>query len=528
MPGWWFTVESTTIKHLQHQFMSAIDDALASKTPERALMRARSAKQRFPVAQWIKDLDILQSTAIAIHQEEAGSGSRSVSRSGSRPPSPPMIQRPVSEPDMSGGLGRTLSLGVRTGPGRGRRTIAASRSNPALSGVYEEQEADYMDELQPHTEVLISREQADDMAAHQHHLRGPFTPEMDPNERSRGRSRALHQLTVGSPNFNVIAPSPIDSRMRDGLAALSEQHDRLLTGSAGNGDLRHLRSSSGSTLSLSEVVGDKHNYNLQKVDPTFNDTTGEYYNAFEALLQKPGEDLSSDDLCIDEYLARSEKAWFKKLRDAKLGRLSRDVSPYGSRRNSADGSRLSLGSHHSLGSQHSLSDDPEDNLSVSELDQDDEFLLGANYQRPTLVKRWLQTRIGDWPIYSLLLGLGQIMSVNSYQITLLTGGQGQTPEKVYIIGGIFMAATCAWWVVFRSLKSAYVLSLPWLFYGIAFILVGVAPFISKGGGRDWVRNVAVGMYTFASASGSMFFALNFGDEGMTTFPTFAEYYPDFS
>lgn len=503
--------------------MSAIDDALASKTPERALMRARSAKQRFPVAQWIKDLDILQSTSIAIHQEEAGVGNRPVSRSTSRPPSPPTIQRPVSEPGMSGSLGRTLSLGVRTGPGRGRQTVAAFGSNPVLSGVHEEDEADYMDELQPHSEVIISREQADDAATHQHHLWGPFSPDMDQTDIGRGRSRALNLLTAGSPNFNVIAPSPIDGRMHDGIAALSEQSDRLLTGSAGGGDLRHIRSSSGSALSLQEVVGMKHDYNLQKVDPTFLDTTGEYYNAFEALLQKPGEDLSSDDLCIDEYLAKSEKAWFKKLRSAKLGRLSRDMDPHKSRPNSSYGSRLSFESRRSFGSQHSLSDDAADSLSVSDLDQDDEFLLGANYQRPTLVKRWLQTRIGDWPIYSLLLGLGQIMSVNSYQVTLLTGGQGQAPEKVYIIGGIFMAATCAWWVVFRSLKSAYVLSLPWLFYGLAFILVGAAPFVSKGGGRDWVRNVAVGMYTFASASGSMFFALNFGDEGKKRLSNFTEY-----
>lgn len=143
----------------------------------------------------------------------------------------------------------------------------------------------------------------------------------------------------------------------------------------------------------------------------------------------------------------------------------------------------------------------------------DEFLLGADYSRPSILKRWLQTRIGDWPIYSLLLALGQIMAANSYQITLLSGDQGQTPEKLYIIGGTFMATSCLWWIMFRSLKSIYVLSLPFVFYGLAFFFLGMAPFQSAGSGRDWTRNIATGLYTTASSSGSLFFAMNFGDEG---------------
>nr|KAK5444405.1 hypothetical protein LTR18_004109 [Exophiala xenobiotica] len=500
MPGWWFTVESTTTKHLQHQFISAIDDALGSKTDVRAMMRARSAKQRFPVAQWVKDLDILQSTSIDIHQEEAGKNDRPLPRA--RSPSPRANRRQPDKPGnrSSGDLGRTLSLGVRTGPGCGRRIIAAPDSTVALTGIDEEEDgAGYTGRFSEHVEVTITQEQAEAMAAHEYR-RGyrpsiHLTPELDQIERGRSRSRALQQPTGSSPDLRFRSASP---DVEDGLLGLPRQHGRLSTGSAGDGELRRLSTSS--VLSLNEVVGERHDYKLQKVDPTFNDTTGEYYNAFEAMLQEHGADLSSG-LCIGDYLARSEKAWFKKMRDARLGRLSRDASPNPSRGGSPYGSRE--------GSQYGS----EDNLSVGEISQADEFLLGENYQRPSIVKRWLQTRIGDWPIYSLLLGLGQIMSVNSYQITLLTGGQGQAPEKVYIIGGIFMATSCIWWIAFRTLKSAYVLSLPWLFYGIAFFLIGIAPFLPLGRGRDWMRNVAVGLYTTASSSGSIFFAQNFGDEG---------------
>ena len=46
-----------------------------------------------------------------------------------------------------------------------------------------------------------------------------------------------------------------------------------------------------------------------------------------------------------------------------------------------------------------------------------------------------------------------------------------------------------------------------------FFLVGMAHFASTTGGRGWVQNLGTAMYAIASSSGSIFFALNFGDEG---------------
>src|SRR5271163_2737976 len=68
MPGWWYTIESNTTKHAITQFEHACREALSSDRPTRELMRAKSAKQRFPVAEWIKKLDKLQSTAIKMSQ----------------------------------------------------------------------------------------------------------------------------------------------------------------------------------------------------------------------------------------------------------------------------------------------------------------------------------------------------------------------------------------------------------------------------------------------------------------------------
>lgn len=76
-------------------------------------------------------------------------------------------------------------------------------------------------------------------------------------------------------------------------------------------------------------------------------------------------------------------------------------------------------------------------------------------------------RIGDWPLYSFFLAFGQIIAANSYQITLLTGEVGQTAEKLYVIASIYLATSIMWWFVFRTFKSIYVLSMPFVFYGSA-------------------------------------------------------------
>lgn len=69
MPGWWYTIESMSSTHLLKQFKLAIVSALESKDSDRALMRAWSAKQRFPVAQWLEGLGELQDQAVHMHEK---------------------------------------------------------------------------------------------------------------------------------------------------------------------------------------------------------------------------------------------------------------------------------------------------------------------------------------------------------------------------------------------------------------------------------------------------------------------------
>ena len=108
---------------------------------------------------------------------------------------------------------------------------------------------------------------------------------------------------------------------------------------------------------------------------------------------------------------------------------------------------------------------------------------------------------------------GQIIAANSYQITLLTGSVGQAANKLYTIASIYLGGSLIWWFIYRRLKTVYVLSLPFAFYGSAFLLIGLAPLGPSVDARGWIQNVATGFYALASSSGSIYFAVNFGDEG---------------
>lgn len=551
MPGWWYTVESTTTTHLIKQFKLAIDSALNSKLETRAMMRARSAKQRFPVAQWIEDLEILQSTAVRIHQKEraktqsqtatadsaynaiygmmtpqvavsmrsgASSGTltpplQSPSRPGtmgsmqrnsviySRDPSPGSESRPKSS------LSRRMSFGVRPVSAqletRGRRDLgkgsisdvdeSAEGSTTPSPGAEEDSDDEIMSTCYGEDEYPIGPEAADSGRRLDTPSPGPQSPGIPLTREMLAARRAsqgsLVARSIGTPSSSA-APS------------MTGTEDTLLPPSRPWADAGS-RMSNASQLSFDSVVGDKKDYKLQKVDPTFTDSNGEFYRAFEKKLEELNGANSDSQLCIEQYLEKSEKKWFDRFRDARLGR---NQSP-------APSSRFGKNGNSPTGSINN-DDSTSHESGVPERKQPtgDEFFLGPDYVPPTGLKKWMQMRIGDWPVYSLFLGLGQIIAANSYQITLLTGEVGQTAEKLYGIASVYLVTSILWWLFFRFYKSVLVLTVPWFLYGLAFLIIGLAHFEPDSYARGWIQNVGSGIYAAASSSGSIFFALNFGDE----------------
>lgn len=112
-----------------------------------------------------------------------------------------------------------------------------------------------------------------------------------------------------------------------------------------------------------------------------------------------------------------------------------------------------------------------------------------------------------------MMAFGQILSINSYQITLLTGEASQTTDKLYIIGSVYLATSIMWWLMIRNFRSLYSITLPWLFFGSAFLILGITGFISDSSTQSTVSLVATVLYAAGASSGGVMFALNFGDEG---------------
>ncbi|OJJ46764.1 hypothetical protein ASPZODRAFT_132904 [Penicilliopsis zonata CBS 506.65] len=570
MPGWWYNVESTTTAHLLHQFKIAIENALNSKTAVRAQMRARSAKQRFPVAQWVEDLEILQSTSIRIHSKEhtkshgqpytptgygtpnsgimtppAGmqtppamllphardssysSSSVRLSHLGpqqrntiiySRDPSPGGEEKPKS------GLSRQLSLGFRSGPGhlnqrRGRRRLRksnipeADEQSRAGTDVEDESDDDVIPSYYGEDEYTVTPEQIE---ASRHmpgattthlHAQQPINNNNNNNNNNPPPYLSARHSSHGSlVNRSSLSPgTPGTPAVDDGL--LSPVRPPFAHMEPGN------RLSSASVLSVDSIIGDKKDFKLQKVDPFFTDSTGEYYRTFEKRLEELNGGNSESQLCIEEFLVKSEKKWFDKFRDARLGR-NQSPAPSIYRGGGGGGGKRGASPVGSFSAaEDSASRESGSDAVKEEHEAADEFLLGRDYVPPTGLRKYMQMRIGDWPVYSFFLGLGQIIAANSYQITLLTGQVGETALKLYGIALVYLVSSILWWFAFRTYKSVHVLSAPWLLYGIAFLLLGFAPYISSSFNRGWLQNVASGVYAVASSSGSIFFSLNFGDEG---------------
>lgn len=475
MPGWWYTVESTKANHLLHQFKNAIVAALKTDTQTRAMMRAYSAKQRFPVAEWLEKLEKLQQNVIRISEKTAKKGPKKKF------------------------LSSTMNL-----------------LNPSKEALNTEIQ------LQDRTPAWMTQ-----------------VPDHDDDTSMMNQSRLTTALNTPSPS-RPVSPgydSAMSSRSgtplpwNPGHGRMESESPSVLSFSRPFALGMQNNASRASMLSVDEVVGERHDYKLQQTDPFFTDSRGEFYTEFEKKLGTLDASNSISDLCIEDYLIKSEKEWFTEFRDVRLGRgRARDSSASrpGSRASSRNASRnrsrsqlrLSLG--HERRPSRLMNATPMGSDAGTPSDEDDyerQFELPQDYKPPNGLQKYLQYQLGDWPIYAILLSVSQVIATNSYQITLLTGTVGQTATKLYVVASIYLGSTIVWYTLSRTLSLVYSTAIPFYFYGIAFIILGFSPFATDENVQGWVQNVATGFYAFAASSGGISFAFNFGTDGGSTVST---------
>ena len=415
MPGWWYTIESPTTKHLINQFKEAIFTALETKFETRATMRARSRLQRFPVAQWVEDLETLQSKSINIHQRLTKKQRFIGAFSESGTNSPLMASAQAST---------AVSSAQNTAPNTAPNSAPASRaSSPSREAII----------AGPHGQISLGR------------FFGPSNPLVSSRDRSRSASRnrlskrntsatrptgevTQNRISVvpeGDEDLSIqIQSSPqLNAMNMEGFPFINEESPGLgTTGegfpprfpplarlnmsdfspdlSANNSPLEQpLIPESDDPLSIRSVVGEQKNLNLQNVNPNFTDTTERYYRDFQKKLDSIDSKASEDQLCIEEFLVKSEKAWFNRFHQVKMGHsatASRAGTPASSVFRMPWGRSTPEHSRGNSSSTHSQSP----SLNGSSIG---EFLLRDDYMPPTGLKKIMQTKIGDWQLYCFLL-----------------------------------------------------------------------------------------------------------------------------
>lgn len=375
--------ESMTTKHLIQQFKMAITDALKSSQETRALMRARSGKQRFPVAQWVEDLEILQTTSIAKHAKYSKRHDRSswrISRGST------LVPENIRQVSSSSNNSREQSQS---------RSSTASAPPSSPTDMRPSGPRQGHDHIFSPTNLSSSLNMSDN--------------EPDPDTDPRHRPSPSNPLTESRIVYSTVSDGedlePISgAAQEDGTLRLSpfgtpsvyfaRSGASTPVPSAGSEDgllgRRDARASMMSLVSVDDITKEKQHYNLQKVDPFFTDVNNEYADKFEKKLADLNGKNSEDQLCIEEFLEKSEKDWFNRYRDVKLGK-----SPLPSPASSVFRFKV----HEAGRSETPPITGPGAGSNAGQ------FLLPNDYVPPTGLKRFMLMKLGDWPVYSIFLAI---------------------------------------------------------------------------------------------------------------------------
>ncbi|KAI0302169.1 modular protein with glycoside hydrolase family 13 and glycosyltransferase family 5 domains [Russula brevipes] len=478
MPGWWFPVESMSTGHLMSQLSKTIKLALKSTEEERAILRARSAVQRFPVVEWRQRMEdfhkrsINASRHLAAHDawrpsDGATSGATVISEHDDWNP---VLQVDPSHPDWDAQSGHrmpvpgspdqwsqeTLTPGGDPFLQAPPRIIDGNRSSVISNG--SDVESDY------HSQNRVSTGQPE------------FGNFLDKANRTIAKDQKH-------------APDPfLDAPTRPAFGA----HSRV-----------------SSVESIASIVDEKSNSPLNKAIASFTDADGDVAQDFVEKLQKLSADNSKGELSIERFLQKKEEAFFDKVRKDKI---SSAASLRSSQRESIWGTPSpSLYDHPTRATSPNGR-----SFNTAGQYTDYEGPL-ANDQGEVVVMSGIQIamarEIGGWPLYTIVIALGQVLSATSFQITLLSGQSTQNNLDLYVLGGVFLAASAVWYPMFRLKPSFWVLSAPWLFFGLAFFFIGL-PSLTHAlhPAHKALSSVATWCYAIASAAAFLFFGLNFGEE----------------
>lgn len=515
MPGWWFPIESTERDHLLHQFWISIKRSMESTEAERQLMLDAALVERFPVKEWKEKLEDLYYEVMKLQGKSLGSLSpEEESNRRTHEPAPvnhgwghvagfSTIRRNLSWSTIAGSIMGTLTgSSLSLASGRSSSTLGSKGSWTNLGSIFNRSQKlktaqsltnlSEIDARSPARKRFMAAtssnlqddaEQALDGRSRisGHRFSSPNLKQLDSNQKAQGLPAStnplIHSRARGQSklNFSRTPTSNSSSRSRTSTPDGSNSGIVLMSKRAGMFDLTSDRDANDSDTSVMLSIDSRDKIkqyipkfdvsviqqtdDIQDEDPfdQYMDEDGTMIEIFKQNLANLTEKSSVKEHCIDYVIDLAEKQFYI----------------------AASKSRV------------------------------DETLSMATSTLVKMCQRFAHYRIRTWPVYTILLALGQLFSATAFQIVLLTGSWTINSFDFNIIGVFFILGTVFFWTMYRMAPAFYSLTIPFLFFAVSMIFVAI-PVV--GVPLLWTKKISVWFYAFGSGAGSLFFALNFGEE----------------
>lgn len=302
----WFPVESMSTGHLMSQLSKTIKLALKSTEEERAILRARSAVQRFPVVEWRQRMEDFHKRSIHASRNLAGHDAWRPSDGATGGPAAiaehddwnPVHQVDPSQPDWDAQSAQNSPrMNIPGSPDQWSQETLTPGGDPFLHAP---------PRIQDGNRISVSSATSD--------TEGDYSPQ------NRGGN--------GQPEFGNF----LDKANR--IIAKDQRHapDPFLEAPSRPFGA-HSRVSS--VESIASIVDEKANSPLNKAIASvsracfaplsvclqclqFTDADGGVAQEFVAKLQNLSADNSKGELSIEKFLTKSEEAFFDKVRKDKL------------------------------------------------------------------------------------------------------------------------------------------------------------------------------------------------------------------
>ncbi|EPX70779.1 alpha-1,3-glucan synthase Mok11 [Schizosaccharomyces octosporus yFS286] len=515
MPGWWYAVESSTTSHLLKQFEQACRQALSSTKETRTKLRAISAVQRFPISEWVIRLNKHVSTCIkfclknnseilhrAPHQQENFQSSI------------------LDDESFKHDLGDSKSEVHDFDPLRNE----TPNTNAISKGLNEKElfsigEASKDDDVSDTSESLgkVSSSSFDVL-----HRRDEYRNQLiefdlvQPVSEPSTEEHFHHTNTFGgNSDSNGVDDIPKNEEPYDAVSEGDLKLDNKFSSFEGT-DSNAFETSemflphNSSQLSIASVRSNLRDFSLTRVPRKFDDEDGKALSIFAERLQDLTPKSSMGSLCIDHFIMKCTRKYFSEVKSLQLGSSKPEKLHFF---NDATVTSSINNLPELIQNKEGFADESEIGQQGLQLPEKEEAEYVYEFEQYHGCRKLLQYQIFGWPLYTIILALGQILAVTSFQLSLLSGSSEQSVSFLYIVCGIYVASTFFWYILHCLVPSVHCLALPFVVYGLAFFFVGLVSFENLGSSRIWLARVATCTYAAASGSQALFFSLNFGDEG---------------